>query len=112
MVSILGELQVESLKGRHVLVVEDIVDTGATLAALIPLIEEKGQPASAHVFTLVDKRLDNGSKQYSAKYVGFSIPDAFIIGFGLDYNELYRDLKDIFVISKAGIDFDASQLHK
>jgi len=108
----LGELKAESIRGRHVLVIEDIVDTGHTLASLMPLLEEKGQPESAHVISLIDKRLDQGSKKYSARYVGFSIPDAFIIGFGLDYNELYRDLKDIFVISQKGIEFDAKQLHK
>ncbi|KAL7457460.1 hypothetical protein ACHAWC_010872 [Mediolabrus comicus] len=47
-----------------------------------------------------------------AKYIGFSIPPQFVIGFGLDYNELYRDLKDIWVISQQGIDFDPKQLHK
>lgn len=111
-VSMLGELKLESIQGRHVLVVEDIVDTGHTLASLMPLLEEKGQPSSAHVVSLTDKRLEHGSKHYAAKYVGFSIPDAFIVGFGLDFNELYRDVKDIFVISQKGIEFDARQLHK
>jgi len=108
---LLGELNLESLKNRSVLIVEDIVDTGQTLSSLVPVIKEKGQAERAEVITLVDKRLDS-PKKYAAKWVGFSIPDAFIVGFGLDYNELYRDLKDIFVISKAGIDFDATLLHK
>lgn len=104
-------LKPEELNGRHVLIIEDILDTGTTLASLVPHLQNEGQPASVEVCTLLDKRLDE-PKKFTAKYVGFSIPNHFIIGYGLDYNELYRDLKDIFVISKAGIDFDASTLHK
>ena len=111
-VSTVGELNLESIKNRHVLVVEDIVDTGQTLATLMPLLREQGKPSSAHVISLIDKRLEQGCKCYVAKYVGFSIPDAFIVGFGLDYNELYRDVKDIFVISLKGIEFDSSQLYE
>jgi len=121
-VQILGELKVHSLKNRHVIVIEDIVDTGTTLATLVPMLQhpkgddgtavESMAPASVQVCTLLDKRLDDpSSKKFKAKYCGFSIPNHFIIGYGLDYNELYRDLKDIFVISKMGIDFDANQLH-
>ena len=108
---VLSGLKYETLKNRHVLLIEDILDTGTTLAHLVPVLE-KSQPASIEVCTLLDKRLGEGKeKKHTAKYVGFSIPNLFIIGYGLDYNELYRDLKDIFVISQQGIDFDASQLH-
>ena len=108
---VLSGLKYESLKGRHVLVIEDILDTGTTLAFLIPELQKRAQPSSIVVCTLLDKRLDEGRvKKFTAKYVGFSIPNHFIIGYGLDYNELYRDLKDIFIISKAGIDFDSSTL--
>lgn len=110
-VKILGELSVETLKGRHVIVMEDIVDTGTTLSKIVPFLKEQGAPASVEVVTLLDKRLTGHTKGYQARYVGFSIPDHFIIGYGLDYNELYRDLHDIFVISQAGIDFDATRLH-
>lgn len=109
-VQFVGELKMNSLKGRHILLIEDIVDTGTTLSALIPMLKEQGKPASIEVCSLLDKRLE--TKKYEAKYIGFSIPDKFVIGYGLDYEELYRDLKDIFVISQAGIDFDASSLHK
>lgn len=108
-VQFLGELNVEHVRGRHVIVVEDILDTGTTLAAIVPMIREQASPASVEVCTLLDKRLP--TKQYHAKYVGFSIPEKFIVGYGLDYNELYRDLKDIFVISRRGIDFDGAQLY-
>jgi hypoxanthine phosphoribosyltransferase len=109
-VKIMGELQLDTLKGRHVVVFEDIIDTGNTLANIMPILEKEAQPASLQVCSLLDKRLPE-PKKFEAKYVGFSIPDHFIIGYGLDYNELYRDLKDIFVISKVGIDFDPTKLH-
>lgn len=110
-VQFVGELKIDSLQGRHILLIEDIVDTGATLSTLVPMLQEQGNPVSIDVCSLLDKRL-KGAKKYVAKYIGFSIPDKFVIGYGLDYEELYRDLKDIFVISQAGIDFDASTLHK
>jgi hypoxanthine phosphoribosyltransferase len=106
------DMVMEHLKGRHVLLIEDILDTGATLQMLVPAIQKEGEPASIEVVTLLDKRLADGvEKKYMAKYIGFSIPDFFIIGYGLDYNELYRDLRDIFVISQEGVAFDAKHLH-
>ena len=110
-VQLVGELKAEAIRNRHVLIVEDILDTGTTLATLVPLLQEKSQPASVKVCTLLDKRLEPSSKKFKAHYTGFSIPDAFVIGYGLDYNELYRDLKDIYIISKEGIEFDATTLH-
>ena len=103
-VQVVGELKVESMKDRHIVVFEDIVDTGTTVSALMPLLREQGRAASVEVCTLLDKRLVESPKKFQAKYVGFSIPAKFIIGYGLDYNELYRDLKDIFVISQKGIE--------
>lgn len=108
-VQLVGELKVETIQYRHLLIIEDIVDTGTTLAELVPLIKARASPASLEVCTLLDKRLE--TKKFSAHYCGFSIPNHFVIGYGLDYNELYRDLKDIFCISKAGIAFDAKKLH-
>ncbi len=100
----------EDLNQRHVIVVEDIVDTGTTLSHLLPLLQEKAQPKSLAICTLLEKRLIEKAK-VKPKYTGFSIPDHFIVGFGLDYNELYRDVPDIWVISQAGIDFDGTTLH-
>jgi hypoxanthine phosphoribosyltransferase len=112
-VEIMGELSMKDLEGRHVVVTEDIVDTGTTLSMIVPFLQKEGKPASIQVCTLLDKRLpEPDDKNFEAKYVGFSIPNHFIIGYGLDYNELYRDLKDIFVISQRGIDFEAAKLHK
>jgi hypoxanthine phosphoribosyltransferase len=110
-VQLLGnELKREDLENRHVILVEDIVDTGTTLLNLLPLLQQLG-PKSLEVCTLLEKRLgSHGEPAAKAKFAGFSIPNMFVIGFGLDYNELYRDLKDIWVISQAGIDFDAKTL--
>lgn len=105
-----GGLDYEHLRGRHVILVEDIVDTGTTLANLIPILEKEAEPKSLQVCTLLEKRLREPPKT-NAKYTGFSIPNHFIIGYGLDYNELYRDVKDIWVISKAGVEFDQSTLY-
>lgn len=108
-VKIGGGIDLESLKGKHVILVEDIVDTGTTLSHLIPLLHEKANPASIEVCSLLTKRIEKPQK-CSAKYTGFSIPNHFIIGYGLDFNELYRDIKDIWVISQEGINFDRSKL--
>ena len=105
----IGGIDLESLRQKHVILVEDIVDTGTTLSHLIPILNEKACPASLEVCSLLTKRIEKPQK-CKAKYVGFSIPNYFIIGYGLDYNELYRDTKDIWIISKKGIDFDPSSI--
>lgn len=104
-----GGLNYQDLTGKDILIVEDIIDTGTTLSHLLPILEKEARPASISVCTLLKKRLPTPSK-CDAKYVGFSIPNQFVIGYGLDYNELYRDLKDIWVISQKGIDFDPKEL--
>jgi hypoxanthine phosphoribosyltransferase len=108
-VELSGGLNAANLNGKDVIVVEDIVDTGTTLSHLLPVLQEQGKPRSLKVCTLLSKRLEQPAK-VEAKYVGFSIPNHFIVGYGLDYNELYRDTKDIWVISQKGIDFDVSTL--
>jgi hypoxanthine phosphoribosyltransferase len=100
----------ELLKNKDIILVEDIVDTGTTLSHLIPILNEKAAPTSIEICSLLSKRLDHPAK-CTAKYVGFSIPNHFIIGYGLDYNELYRDINDIWTISQQGIDFDSSNLN-
>jgi hypoxanthine phosphoribosyltransferase len=109
-VQISGGIKYEHLRGRHVILIEDIVDTGTTLASVMPILEQEAGPKSLQVCALLEKRLKELPKT-KAKYTGFSIPDHFIIGYGLDYNELYRDLRDIWVISKAGVEFDQSTLY-
>lgn len=108
-VKIEGGLDWECLRNRHLILVEDVVDTGTTLAHLIPMLTERINPASIEVCSLLTKRIGKPRK-CTAKYTGFSVPNHFIIGYGLDFNELYRDMKDIWVISQKGIDFDPSSL--
>lgn len=86
----------ESIEGRHVLVVEDVLDTGLTLKYLLKNLASRN-PASLEVVTLLDKR---GKRRVliNCKYVGFEIPDEFVVGYGLDYGERYRNLPYIGVL--------------
>jgi len=88
-VRILKDLD-EPLEGRHVLIVEDIVDSGLTLQYLMRTLETRG-PASLEVCALLTKP-ERRLVETPARYVGFEIPDKFAIGYGLDYAERYRNL--------------------
>ena len=79
-----------SIEGKNVLIVEDIIDTGQTLHLLYGLLQEKS-PASLKIAALLDKP-DRRKVCCDADYLGFSIPDEFVIGWGLDYNQKYREL--------------------
>mmetsp|Transcript_10421 Transcript_10421/g.31300 ORF Transcript_10421/g.31300 Transcript_10421/m.31300 type:complete len:234 (-) Transcript_10421:2319-3020(-) len=81
----IGDFKPESWAGRHVVLCEDLVDTGTTLAALLPHILERTSPASLEVACLLEKRTPR-SNGFKADYVGFSIPDHFVVGYCLDYN--------------------------
>ena len=91
-VRILKDLDTD-LNGRHVLIVEDIIDTGLTLSWLITNLRSRG-PASVEIATLLRKP-DAQQMDVEVKYVGFDIPNAFVVGYGLDYNERYRNLRCI-----------------
>lgn len=86
------------IKGRHVLILEDIFDTGNSLSFVHKHLMEK-EPASLKICTLLDKpsRRKPGVT-LEADYVGFTIPNAFVVGYGLDYNEYYRNLPYIGII--------------
>ncbi len=94
-VRILKDLD-EQIEGRDVLVVEDILDTGLTLKYLLKNLASR-KPVSLEVVTLLSKE---GKQRVpiSCKYVGFSVPDAFVVGFGLDFAERYRNLPYIGVL--------------
>ena len=100
----------DNLEGRHVILVEDIVDTGTTLAHVLPILQERGSPKSIQVCTLLEKRLGRAPR-VAAKYIGFSIPNDFVVGYGLDYNELYRDVREIWVLAQHGVDFNPEALY-
>lgn len=85
-----------SLEGADVLIVEDIVDSGVTLNYLMHLLEQR-RPHSIRIAALLDKP-DRRLRPIHANYVGFQIPDEFVVGFGLDYAEKYRNLDDICVL--------------
>ncbi|HJE18854.1 MAG TPA: hypoxanthine phosphoribosyltransferase [Aliicoccus persicus] len=80
----------QSVEGRHILFVEDIIDTGQTLNAIIDLIEYR-KAASVEIVTLLDKPA-NRKVDVDVKYVGTEIPDGFVVGYGLDFDEKYRNL--------------------
>lgn len=86
----------ESLKDKHVIVVEDIVDSGNTLSYLLNILKER-EPASLSLCTLLDKP-DRRVADVAVDYTGFEIPDAFVVGYGLDYAQKYRNLPFIGVV--------------
>lgn len=88
----------QSLTGRHVVLVEDILDTGTTLHAVLPVLKAQ-KPASLAVCTLLDKP-ERRKFAVSLAYRGFSIPDAFVVGYGLDYAGIYRNLPYIGIYSE------------
>ena len=86
------------IKGRHVLILEDIFDTGNSLDYTVKYLQTK-EPASIKVCTLLDKpERRNPAVTLQADYVGFTIPNAFVVGYGLDYNEKYRNLPYVGIL--------------
>ncbi|MEG0469500.1 hypoxanthine phosphoribosyltransferase [Amedibacillus sp. YH-ame10] len=85
-----------SIKDRSILLVEDIVDTGRTLKVVTQMLKNKGA-SDVKVVSLLDKP-ERRVVEINADYVGFEIPNEFVVGFGLDYNELYRNLSYIGVL--------------
>ena len=86
----------ESLEGKEVLVVEDIIDSGNTLYYLLDVLKKRG-PKSMRLCTLLDQP-DRREKDVKVDYVGFEIPDEFVVGYGLDYAQKYRNLPYIGVV--------------
>jgi len=96
-----GQVQItkdlsEDISGLHVIVVEDILDSGNTLSYLLRILEQR-HPASIRLCTLLDKP-DRRKVEVAVHYSGFTIPDAFVVGYGLDYAELYRNLPYIGIL--------------
>lgn len=86
----------ESIKDKDVLVVEDIVDSGRTLSYLMEMLRDRG-PKSLHLCTLLDKP-ERRVVEVNVDYTGFQIPDRFVVGYGLDYDQHYRNLPYIGVV--------------
>ena len=96
-----GQVQItkdlsEDISGRHIVVVEDILDSGNTLSYLLKILENR-HPASIRLATLLD-RPERRTKPVQVSYSGFTIPDAFVVGYGLDYAEHYRNLPYIGIL--------------
>jgi hypoxanthine phosphoribosyltransferase len=87
-----------SIEGQHVLIVEDILDSGITLTYLTNLLQQR-RPKSLRIATLLDKP-ERRLRPVEVTYVGFRIPDEFVVGYGLDYAEDYRNLRDICVLTE------------
>ena len=83
-----------NIEGRNVILVEGIMDTGLTLRPIMQHIQEK-HPSSISVCVMFDKRARRVS-DVNLSYVGFEVPDEFIVGYGLDYNEVYRNLPNVY----------------
>ena len=96
-----GQVQItkdlsEDISGRHIIVVEDILDSGNTLSYLLKILDHR-RPASIRLCTLLDKP-ERRVKPVEVHYTGFTIPDAFVVGYGLDYAEHYRNLPYIGIL--------------
>lgn len=87
----------EPLAGKHVLIVEDIIDSGRTLSYLVEILKQRG-PADIKICTLLDKPSRRVKKEVEVDYTCFSIPDEFVVGYGLDYDQKYRNLPYIGVV--------------
>jgi len=96
-----GQVQItkdlsSDIAGKHIIVVEDILDSGNTLSYLLKLLAQR-KPASIRLCTLLDKP-ERRTKPVEVHYSGFTIPDAFVVGYGLDYAEHYRNLPYIGIL--------------
>ncbi|NP_001087060.1 phosphoribosyltransferase domain-containing protein 1 [Xenopus laevis] len=97
---IIGGEDLAKLSGKNVLIVEDIINTGRTMTALLNQLE-KYKPKMVKVASLLVKR-SASSNQYRPDYTGFEIPNKFVVGYALDYNEYFRDLHHICIINEKG----------
>lgn len=88
----------EPVDGKNILIIEDIIDTGITLSYLIKVLEARN-PESIKLCALLDKP-SRRKVQLKGDYIGFEIPDEYVVGYGLDYAEKYRNLPDVCVLSK------------
>ena len=89
-----------NVENRHIVFVEDIIDTGLTLSEVLKIFKDR-KAASCEMVTLVDKPEGRKIEGINPKYIGFNIPNKFVVGFGLDYNEIYRNLPYIGVLKRS-----------
>lgn len=87
----------DNLHDRHIIILEDIVDTGRTLFSFLPVIEQQS-PASVRIATFLSKP-DARQHEVPLAYTGFEIPDKFVVGYGLDYDKLGRNLPELYILA-------------
>ncbi|HLS30533.1 MAG TPA: hypoxanthine phosphoribosyltransferase [Flavobacteriaceae bacterium] len=92
----------KDVKNRHIILVEDIVDTGNTVASLFEYFKNTQRPKSIRVASLLIKP-EVYNKEFKIDYIGIEIPNKFVLGYGLDYDELGRNLKDLYQIKEGQI---------
>ncbi|XP_034144151.1 hypoxanthine phosphoribosyltransferase 1, like isoform X1 [Esox lucius] len=97
-VKVIGGDELSTLTGKNVLIVEDIVETGKTMETLLSLLSEY-KPKMVKVVSLLVKRTPRSSG-YRPDYIGFEVPDSFLVGYALDYNEYFRDLSHICILTE------------
>ncbi len=96
------QTQLADVKGRHVLLLDDILDSGLTIHSIKERLDKEAGAASLRVCVLLRKNVER-VRHVDADYVGFDIPNEFVVGYGLDYNERYRNLPYIGVLNEEGI---------
>jgi hypoxanthine phosphoribosyltransferase len=94
-------LDLTKVKNRHVIVVEDVVITGGTLSHVVAVLKAAGC-TSLKICALLEKRITAEKRLKSIDYIGFSVPNLFLVGHGLDYADSYRECADIWVLSSLG----------
>ena len=97
-IKILKDLETD-ITNRDILIVEDIIDTGFTLHKVIPMLKARN-PKSIEIVSLLDKPVSRTVEGIVPKYVGFTIPKLFVVGFGLDYNDFYRNLPYVGILKE------------
>lgn len=86
------------IEGKNVIIIEDIIDSGHTLSYLTRILEQRN-PKAVKVCSLLDKP-ERREVDFQGDYVGFTVPNEFVVGYGLDYNERYRNLPDVCILKK------------
>lgn len=89
-----------TIKGRHVLIVEDIIDTALTLSMVIPILNDRA-PKSIEIVALLDKPSGRKTNDVTPKYIGYTVGNQFVVGFGMDYQQLYRNLPYIGILKES-----------
>eukprot|EP00923_Selenidium_pygospionis_P048991 GHVN01084352.1.p1 GENE.GHVN01084352.1~~GHVN01084352.1.p1 ORF type:complete len:247 (-),score=49.89 GHVN01084352.1:283-1023(-) len=97
---VIGE-DLDMVRGENVLIVEDIIDTGETLRKFTGWLQDSLKPKSICIASLLERRRP-GQEVFKGDFVGFSIPDGFVIGYGLDYHEYFRDLEHVCLMNQEG----------